>query len=209
MIKAKKSLTRSDIYTSLCDASLSEISASIPNEIKHELSEFLSTLHPIVAYMLDDRFKPEKAKKKRKAPLKRRPLSQDMAVFLYGDEGIKKGKIPLTSPLDIVKLFKVLENFILSRKYMADIEDFSLGQFKDQSVVLVNSLPKLLLGVDSITDLKTKERLLSLIFSSVIIYRQFRVKSTPDVSTVTAVYSGQKTIADLLAKEYSQNRVSE
>lgn len=209
MIKANKSLTRTNIYTSLCDVALTEVSASIPNEIKHELSEFLSTLHPIVAYMLDDRFKPVKVKKKRKTSVKRQPLSRDMAIFLHGDEGIKKGRIPLTSPLDIVKLFKILENFILSRKFMADVEDLSLGQFKDQSVVLVNSLPKLLLGVDSMTDLKTKERLLSLIFSSVIIYRQFRVKSSPDTTTVTAIYSGQKTISNLLANEYSQNRVSE
>jgi hypothetical protein len=159
--------------------------------------------------MLDDRFKPvTKKKRTRKRTATRQRISQDLAVFM-GDVKKDAGPEPATelNPLDIIKLFKQLEGFILRREYTADVNDFKLGRFTTTSKVLLDSLPKLLLDIDSTEDEKVKGKLLTLIFSASVVYRQFKVKSTPDVTTVKAIYSGNKSIQNLINCEFSNANV--
>jgi len=75
--------------------------------------------------------------------------------------------------------------------------------------VLFNNLPKLILNLDSISDSVVKGKALNLVFSSIIIYRQFKVKSTPNVDTLTSPYTGTEDINTLLTGKFSLNNIVE
>jgi hypothetical protein len=64
-------------------------------------------------------------------------------------------------------------------------------------------LPKLLLAIDSITDKDKKTSMLNLLFSAVIIYRQFKVKTQPSATTMLAAYNGECDLDKLKEGEFS------
>jgi hypothetical protein len=208
MIKTKKNLTRSQIFSLLILRCLNDVSPSLSKDIIERFELFFQHLFSISNFMLDDRFKPTKKQKKtRKRTAHRQRISQDLAVFM-GDVKKDAGpeRLPDLNLADIIKLFKLLEQYILKREYIMP-ENLELGKFTTTSKVLFQSLPKLLLDIDSITDEKVKGKLLTLIFSAVVVYRQFKVKSIPDVSTVKSVYSGNKTISNLINSEFSSEQI--
>lgn len=89
--------------------------------------EWVSKLELLTIYMLKDRFTPSKRKiKTQKKEME--AMSTDLLRYV----GIKtKTKVEAIMPLDMIKLFKALENTFIDGKINIDIKDLSLGQFKD------------------------------------------------------------------------------
>jgi hypothetical protein len=175
------------------------------------ISEFKSTLEIITKYMLEGRFEtPEPSKKKKKNPLKLRGPAKkqhSVAFLAYFDKlpPIKQKQSPLV-PSDIVKFYKSMEVFILRRKWIIDIEELKLGNFELEAKRLVELLPKLLLVVESQASIS--KAALDLIFSMVVIYRQFKVGSKPDLESVAAPYSGS-SLEELAENEFSDQNIIE
>lgn len=127
---------------------------------------------------------------------------------------IKQGKIKLEPAeeqpllLDIIKFFKLLENFILTKKNRKDeVVTLQLGKFKSIAHVCYDTLPKLLFGVEQ-SETAIEKSILTLLFSVVTIYRQFKVSAVFDSSTITSEYSGSKTLESILENEFSREKIN-
>jgi hypothetical protein len=153
--------------------------------------------------MLYTRFKPSVKKIK-----STRNISGDLRQLL-----IKQGKIKLTPAeeqinlLEIIKYFKLLENFILTRKNRVnEVNDLNLSRFKSIALECYDTLPKLLFEVEQSGSVIEKLSL-TLLFSIIIVYRQFKVSAVFDSSTMTNEYSGTRTISDVLNSEFSHQNI--
>jgi hypothetical protein len=73
--------------------------------------------------------------------------------------------------------------------------------------VIISILPKIFLVADKLPT-PFKKPLLNYIFSSVVIYRQFKVKSTPEIDSIVGPYTG-RDINELLTSEFSKVRIGE
>jgi hypothetical protein len=94
----------------------SEIDPLLDTELKVALEDFLNQILGICSYALHDRFIPSKAKKKSKTHKVSGVKSRDLALLLYGQtpKKVKKRELQI---LDMIAAFKLLENFMLKRKY--------------------------------------------------------------------------------------------
>nr|QXN75367.1 MAG: RNA-dependent RNA polymerase [Grapevine-associated mitovirus 14] len=158
----------------------------LKNKVKHnETLIWVERLNLLTSYMLKDRFEPSK----RKIKIQRAKIDS-IPTDLLRYIGIKaKTKVEAIIPLDMIKFFKALENTFIDGKINILIEDLTLGKFKSDSLFLIHSLTKLLLSVKQLKDEELKWTL-SYIFSSIVIYRQFNVKSIPNVSSLIDPYNG-------------------
>jgi len=162
----------------------------------------------IASYMLVDRFKPVVKPKKTRTKNPTKGLTRDMILY-KGLQNKKPAKLGNTNPLHVIKALKLLENFILRRVYTDNIDDLELGFLRAPVVGLIDNLPKLLLDIDNSTDSNSKKKLLDVLFSMVVIYRQFQVKTAPSASTMLATYSGSKDISSLLKDEFSLKNITD
>lgn len=198
LTKQKKILKKDKI----CPLDIYLISISVLKEkvSMKDIHEWVSILESMTSYMLKDRFIP--SKKKVKAKVKK---SETMSTDLIRYVGIQeKTKVEAIMPLDMIKLYKALENTFIDGKINIEIKDLQLGKFRTQALFLIDSLTKLLLSVKQLKgeDLKWS---LTYIFSAIVIYRQFNVKSIPKVSSLTDPYSGVPM--DQLGNLFSVNQM--
>nr|UNG44319.1 RNA-dependent RNA polymerase [Fusarium asiaticum mitovirus 8] len=168
-------------------------------EIWKKLILILDDFNHITEFMLYSRFQPS-VKKNKKNNIN---LSKDLKSILNINEPV----IDELKILDIIKLYKLFETFTLKGKYISEFEDLKLGSHKDISFRLFNNLPKLLLDVNSLED-NIKRVILQLIFSNIVIYRQFKVKAAPKFSSIEAPYIGEP-IKDLVSEYFNKNKISE
>jgi hypothetical protein len=129
-----------------------------------------------------------------------------MVLFLDKEipKKVKQGNLSL---LDVIAFCKLLENYILKRRYMNTIETLEVGQLTSTISTLFDSLPKLLLDIDSVTDFELKRKLLNVLFSSVIIYRQFKVSTKPSANTMLSAYSGKRDLESLVKQEFNSDSI--
>jgi hypothetical protein len=190
------------IVNYLISAKKDKNASNIDTLLHNRVYEFASDLSIIAEYMLFSRFQPATKTPKNKALLNK---SSDLISFLNLKKHDTKQKSPV--PLDIIAFFKLLENFIMKRAYKSSIDDLEMGGFKETAVRIVDNLPKLLLDIDSSANV-SKKRYLEVIFSAIIVYRQFKVKTVPNLSTITSEYTGD-SIAEFLINEFSQDEIKQ
>lgn len=192
------------LYNDLINFYLSDIDTDLDSGIYKDLQSVLLDLDIIVKYMLNDRY--ITIKKKKTSNKKSLTISSDLNEFINFDaEKSKGGMTPNVN--DVLKLFKTLENFILTRNFICNNENLELGHLQSLSIKLFNSLPKLLLDIEGL-EVNLRRKCLNLLFSSIIIYRHFKIKSHPKVDTITDPYKGEdikKIINDLFSNERIDN----
>lgn len=176
------------------------------NQTIERMDLWLTTLETIVSWMLKERFLPEpKGPKKQKKMESKKGINQDLLKWKTTKE--KKVKIVRPSPLLVTKTMKVFENFILKRKWIQTVEDKGLTFLNPSFSTLVDNLPTLLESVERL-DEEGRRIGINLIFSSVCIYRLFKVKTIPDSSTIVGEYDGIP-LSGVLDNEFSLESVRE
>ncbi|AGT55877.1 RNA-dependent RNA polymerase [Ophiostoma mitovirus 7] len=172
------------------------------------LNNFFVELNYLTIYMLEDRFK--KTEGKKKSSDNNINLSADLSKFLNVDKSSKAdNKKQLEINLnDVIKFYKSLEQIVINPNFSSDIEDFSLGKFKNNAEVLHANLPILLLDIRKIENREEKELLQNILWSIISIYRQFKVKTKANLNTITDGYSGLDFYS-LTAIDYSQAEITE
>jgi len=126
------------------------------------LKVFSTELEELTRFMLETRFIQLPTRGKKKSRIRdnegnllaaRKPLDTDLMRYL----GIgKKEKHTPANPLDIIKFFKGLENYILSKKMNIDFNDLNLGHFESSCRSLVDNLPILLLSIEKLDSSQKK-----------------------------------------------------
>jgi len=107
------------VYRSVILNCKSEIESSLSKDQQVELGSFLSPLLSICSFVLHDRFQPTKKKSRSKGKKGKGVKSHDLALFLASEQPKKEKKREL-SLLDVITAFKLLENYILKRKYKSN-----------------------------------------------------------------------------------------
>jgi hypothetical protein len=161
-----------------------------------EIDLIIKNLLVIAKFMLVDRFTP--SQKKEKGPVDNRhpDLKKFLGIIPMEKTIVKKEELNL---LDIIKFFKMLENFMLKRAWLYSLENFSLGHLRPNCQAIVDSLPTLLLSVDELEDFM-KDSILNFLFSAIVVYRLFKVKAIPDITTISADYTGDSL--DLIISKF-------
>lgn len=173
-------------------------------ELKSKLEEFQNLTDKIAQYMLETRFEPSKPKARKP----KSDISPDLRLFLYDKEQLKKPE-QFAPPkfLDIIKFYKLLENFILSRRdRRKEISDLELGSFSEVTPAIYDSLTKLLFDV-KLVDSGDRGNILAIIFSIVCVYRQFQVTPSSTSKTIVAEYSGTRSLEEILNNEFSDYEI--
>jgi hypothetical protein len=132
--------------------------------------------------------------------------SIDLRLYLGEEIAVKKVN-KVVNHLDVIKLFKNLEGYILRENYSDNITNLELGDFISNGFRLYDNLPKLLVSIYRLDRYKQK-RLLTLLFSSIRIYRNFKTKTSPKISTITQPYNGSD-INEIISNEFSSSEISE
>jgi len=191
------------LFTSLINNYISYIKSDIPQETLVKLQNWFNHISIIIEYMLHSRFQPSVKKLK-----SNRNISGDLRQLL-----IKQGKIvekhteEQINLLDIIKYFKLLENFILTKKNRRnDVNELNLSRFKTIALDCYDTLPKLLFEV-KLSGSVIEKLSLTLLFSIITVYRQFKVSAVFDSSTITNEYSGTRSIEDVLNDEFSHQNI--
>lgn len=201
-LKKKESLKRKRVsrnmyalYTLLLDIFRKKM--GLDQNLMNLLDDTRNGLDTITKFMLEDRYVGGK-KKVRKTKKIKRNINPDLIVLLHGEKK-KKEKAPKLVFLDIIKYFKLLENFTLKRgDLLYRIEDLQLGHFQSTAFEVFDNLQRLLLSISEL-DNRGKKMALDYIFSTICIYRHFSVKTVPNTSTVTDEYCGEN-ITDLTVR---------
>lgn len=200
----KNKFNKYTIYSSILNNYIKMISEKYPSDKFSIFLEWISKLNIIIEYMLYTRFLPSKKKLK-----STRNITGDLRQLL-----IKQGKIKETPAeeqpvlLDIIKYFKLLENFILTKiDRRNEVLALKLTKFNAIALECYDTLPKLLFEVRH-SDTAIAKLLLTLLFSVIVSYRQFKVTAVFDASTITNEYSGTRTVQDILMNEFSHERVN-
>jgi hypothetical protein len=174
------------------------------NQIRELLENWLINIDKITYYMLHERFIQAPSKKKEQLN-----ITPDMRRYLIMTNKIsvkEKQNTPLL--LDVVKYYKLLENYILTRNNRIDeVKDLQLGSFQCIAVTAYDSLPKLLLDVRRLCPELYYGKILTIIFSAICVYRQFQVNPQHSSLTITSEYTGKKSIEQLLRDEFSNNEI--
>jgi hypothetical protein len=207
-IRLKKGVNKYTIYETLLNAALAELKNS---DLQHSsavnnLETFVQLILQISKYMLEDRFIPSKPARKAR---RRRSInkSRDLILFEHGEIQAKP-KASNIEPLHMIAALKCMENFLLRRKWLKSTNEFNIGRFDAILVQLFNILPKLILEIDSITDVAFKTKMLNLLFSSIIIYRQFKVKTQPSADTMHSPYNGSEPLSSLKTGDFSVKEIT-
>jgi len=160
----------------------------LTDELKLLLEDIQNGLEKMTKFMIEDRFNTPQKKKPTRKKIKNN-IDADVLV-LFGEGPKPKSKKPSLQMLDIIKFFKTLENFIIKRgDLLYEIETLKLGQFSTVASEVIANLQTLLLS--SLTlDNNSRKLLLDYLFSLIAIYRHFKVKALPDVSTISGEYEG-------------------
>jgi hypothetical protein len=167
----------------------------------------INDLKEIVKYMLVTKNLQTKPKKVKKTKVSKDSL--DLRLYLGEEIQLKDKKISNhINLLDIITLFKNLEAYILREKYLLDsFESLKLGEFDYLKSRLYNNLPKLLVSIKKL-DQNNQKRLITLLFSSIRIYRSFKTKTLPKIDTITSKYTGTDYNI-ILENEFSDFEISE
>lgn len=190
MKKQKKLFNLYPLYYDTLKIYLKQIDKIKNDDLNKLLYEFLENLNKITHFMIQGRFTP---KNKNNSSISSN-LKKSPAMVKYLDEGRKKIITPAVNLLDIIKFYKMLENFTLKRQYLeSSLENFEFGKFSEHSSLIYLNLPTLLLSVDKL-DASSRKLYLNIIFSAISIYRLFKVKSLPNSDTITKPYSGDDLI---------------
>lgn len=183
--KSIDELTRWELYSSLMNI--------VIHTSPEHFVEFRTNIEVLTEYMLRSRYiqSSPKLKTLRKRDSEGNPITEPVDTELVRYDGFteKKPKLIHPDPLHIVKFFKGLETLLLSGQNNIKFEELSLGSFADLCKSIADSLTKLLLSVRVLEDTDRKWAYTKL-FSLIVIYRQFKVKSRPDTSTLTNPYNG-------------------
>lgn len=176
------------------------------------LAAYRLELDIITKYMLEDRFKSATKRGAEQDPLRlkdkstKKHYSVDMLAYLDMLPEPKEKEVPINI-LDVLKFYKTLEVFILKRQWVASIDELELGSLTKHAKAVTSILPKIFL-VANCLPLQVKKLFLNYIFSSVVIYRQFKVKSTPEIDSIVGPYTGSP-IDTLLTSEFSKIQIGE
>lgn len=168
--------------------------------------KFYANISFLIKYMLEDRFKPQMKQSK-----KQYKYSKDLITFI----GLSKGeqeKYPSKSDdavhldlLHIVKFFKLLELSVL-KKVSQKLDGYMLGEFRDLCLSILHSFSTLILDIEEL-DERDRIEARTLLFSIIVIYRSFKVKTRPDKSTIVNEYSGE-SLDLLLNNQFSDYNIS-
>lgn len=171
---------------------------AIPQALTKRVSDFEISLRVLTEYMIVKRFVPSKKKDKKKYK-----YSADSIRIL----NLRSEKPPIfPDAREVISFYKLLENFLLHRKYSKPFSEIRMECFSHTSLLIFNNLPKLLLSIEEL-DVDMRSKLLDFLFSSVSIYRQFKIKSKPDLSTVTNSYDGKQSLDVVLSEHFSPEKV--
>lgn len=193
------------LYSSLISIFKSKFDKTINKDVLAKLEDFQVSVEKITKYMLQDRYVSIKKKDKKKKNLKNQ-INPDLLIY-WADEKSAKIKKQNLDPLDVIKFFKMLENFILKRsEWLYNIEELKLGQFKNTAIEVTANLPTLLLSTLTM-NAEDKKNVLDFTFSIVAIYRHFKVKTLPNSKTITNPYEGED-IMSVEERWFSQDKLS-
>lgn len=183
------------------------------SEINTLLTDFTDKIEPVVAYMLKERFEQNAPKAKAKPRKRVMPHSSDLQMLKemtgLSTEPSKKSKpINQGNPLDIIKGFKLLELQIISgtAPNLSQWSDLDLGRFLDALVNASDSLTTLLISVRNQSKFES-ERILTQLMSLVCVYRSFKVKAKASDATITAPYSGDKPLKEVISELFTDQRI--
>lgn len=209
-MKNKKLNLFLDFYKKVADRKFIE---NLPSGIDTLLKEFTDNLGPVTAYMLKERFEQNKPKIKGKASKRNLPHSADLAML---KEMANIGPPPSRpvppiysgNPLNIIKGFKLLEYQLISGVAPTPSEwsDLDLGRYYDPLVAASDNLSALLISVRNLSN-RESERLLTQLLSLVCVYRCFKVKAKASDSTITAPYSGDAPLAEVIAEYFTDEKI--
>jgi hypothetical protein len=200
------------IYNIAVLSARTAVTESMSNNILllEQLQLVETSLFPIVEYMLHGKSRPAKKKKIKKSKISLKGYSTDMLIYMgvitdKKSEAVKKNS-SLIDHNDIIKLFKVFEQFILRKKFIINLEELKLGKFAENAVIIHSNLPKLLVSALNL-DIKSKELLYNYVFSIFRIYRQFKTTAQPDPKTIISPYSGDP-FALIEADDFSEEKIN-
>lgn len=203
-----KKFSLSKLFTTTITTYLTKINSILDSmnsmgQIKILLELILNNIMIIAKFMLDERFTPSTPKEKRKGDNMNPDLKKFLGLIpMVKEISPKKEELNL---LDVIKFFKILENFMLKREWLSSIKDLRLGQFRIIAEAIIDNLPTLLLSVDEL-DGYIKELILNCLFSAITIYRQFKVKSIPDTSTISGEYTGSD-LNVIIATKFNADKI--
>jgi len=181
---------------------------------KSNLRTFTDNITVVVRFMLKDRFEQQKPTKKVRVSKRNMPHSADLEMLKEMSHipttksRTRKRPIQQANPLHIIKAFKLLEYQIISgiKPGSAEWGDLILGQYLENMVVASNSLSALLISVRS-QGKREAERSLIHLMSLVCIYRSFKVKAIASDSTITAEYSGDSPLQEVMDEHFTDEKI--
>jgi hypothetical protein len=209
-MKTEKSALRVKRYSSLESITYSLMnSIHFPQEhtsLKINLNIFIKDILTISKYMFVLRYESAGPREKRKMDTLIR--SSDLLKFDYLEaplvESDTKKRIV---PMDFIAAFKALEQFLYHEKFVNDDLDFELGSYSENYQNIIRTLPTLLLESKSISEVRMKQDVLSLIHSLICIYRQFSSKSVPNIETITMPFNGNMKLSDCQFTYFSDEQI--
>jgi hypothetical protein len=177
------------------------------DQVRQLLTDFNSTLNDPVFYMLEGRF--NVVKKTKIKNVNSSPSNPDLQKLLKKSNlAVDKKKGQNVDPLDMIKAFKVLEqqlyhNGEVDKSVFAELK---LGPFTNCLVKASDSIPRLLLCIPSM-DAVSARAALSILHTSICIYRQFKVKAKPNASTITDLYNGTLPINKVIEQYFNDENI--
>lgn len=164
--------------------------------ILNEIESFLHEINQVTKYMLVGKSITQKRKKRdllRDSDgnlIKPRGLDATLIKY-YGYKKLEKSKALVA--LDVIKAYKKMEQIMLSNTDPTKLEDLALGPFYSTFCNSISSLTKLLLSTKLLPENARKANL-EVLFSAIVIYRQFKVKAAPKFDTLLQEYDGSLKI---------------
>lgn len=183
-----------------------ELFKTLPPDVENKLLTVFRDIEDPTKYMLSARFKQSKKAKSNTVGADFVPESR--RILMETGQMPKKAKLQQPNPLHIVKAFKQLELLILRHRaeYKIDLEGLELGPFLLNFVKAADSITTLLLCIPNF-DEDVSQAALSILHSSICIYRQFKCKTESDPSTITDKYTGSLPIEQVLSLYFGDERI--
>ena len=177
----------------------------VSSSIRDLLISFINEILIVSKYMFVLRYEPSAPKVKARSS---RPSNDDLMKLDFLETPFQRKVAPVrTSATDVIKAFKELEQYVYHEKWVSDDFNPELGVLAQNYANLSRILPILLLESKGIADAVIRQKVLSIIHSSICIYRQFAAKAVPDVHTIIGPYNGAISLAEAEEKYFADSTI--
>lgn len=172
-------------------------------QIGELINLFITEVLFISKYMLVERFDPSSTRKEKFS----RHANDDVMKIDFLGSGIIPPRPRKFNALDVIKAFKELEQYCYHDRWVTQDSSLELGKLSESYANLLRLLPKLILEAKEERDLVQKRKVLSIVHSTICVYRHFSTKAIADISTVTGPYTGKISLEDAEKTHFSDEQI--